>query len=299
MNDFQKFCLDAYTQFYENRKQELSSGNCSLSKSKSEKIETDAQKFAIRETFIAGAKHFQHLDVAEIWNAIFSAHMYRKSGISDKETIDKVVGADQSWKKSSGHAFEEIIRELGNLSLKDTDAKLILQRDLNVLIKMSMLGNEPRDISWLKEQIKGNIFDLYAIIEAHGKTFCFGCIQAKTSIRDRVTRDREPSIHAMQSFFWSAIVVLDGDFLKLPKFAHMVNGGSEEFRENGWHGMYVFSELQDNDRIYGTNLDLDVFKSHLQQAARQWLTQRQWMNHEWRAEDESLPTNSFAGLPKA
>ena len=284
MADYHKFCLDAYTQFYESRKQELSSGDCCISKSKSEKIETDAQKFAIRETFIAGAKQFQNLDVSEVWNAIFSAHMYRKSGISDKETIDKVVGADQSWKKSSGHAFEEIIKELGDLSLKDTDVKLILQRELNVLIKANRLDNEPRDISWLKEQIKGNIFDLYAIIEVQGKTFCFGCLQAKTSIRDRVTRDREPSIHAMQSFFWSAIIVLDGDFLKLPKFAHMVNGGSDEFRENGWHGMYVFSASQNNDRIYSTNLDLDVFKHHLQLAAKQWLTQRQWLNREWRAE---------------
>ena len=55
--------------------------------------------------------------------------------------------------------------------------------------------------------------------------------------------DREPSIHAMQSFFGSVVFVLDGDFLRLPKFVSMINGGSEEFRENGWHGMLHISDL--------------------------------------------------------
>ena len=55
-----------------------------------------------------------------------------------------------------------------------------------------------------------------------------------------MTRDREPSMQAMQSFFWSTIIVLDGDFLKMPKFISMVNRGTTEHVENGWHGMYVF-----------------------------------------------------------
>jgi hypothetical protein len=288
MNEYQSFCLEAYTNFYDEKRQELITENegtsGKLSKSKADTIETESQKYAIREALISGAKQFPHANIAEIWNAIFAAHMYRKSGISDKTTIDRVIGADQSWKKSSGHAFEEMIKELGKLNLQETNIEIILQRDLNTLIKANELHNEPRDISWLKEQIKGNIFDLYAIIKTNEKNLCFGCIQAKTSIRDRVTRDREPSIHAMQSFFWSAIIVLDGDFLKLPKFNHMVNGGSEEFRENGWHGMYVFSNQENNDRIYSTNLDLETFKTHLVKAANYWQTQRQWMNNEWRAE---------------
>ncbi len=180
-------------------------------------------------------------------------------------------------------AFEEMVKELANIALSDTDIEVVLQRDLNNLIKSKELGNEPRDISWLKEQIKSNIFDLYCIVNTGDKKQCFGCVQCKTSIRDRVTRDREPSIHAMQSFFWSIIFVLDGDFLKLPKFMSMVNGGSEEFPANGWHEMYVFSEDKTNDRIHPINVDFEIFKKHALQASKQWLKQRQWFNSEWKS----------------
>jgi len=70
--------------------------------------------------------------------------------------------------------------------------------------------------------------NLFTIVNMDDKWYCFGCVQSKTSIRDRVTRDREPSLQAMQSFFWSTAVVLDGDFLRLPKFVSMVNGGIPE-----------------------------------------------------------------------
>lgn len=76
--------------------------------------------------------------------------------------------------------------------------------------------------------------------------------------------------------------VLDVDFLKLPKFKSMVNGGSDEFPTNGWHGMYVFSEKETNDRIFPIAFDFELFKSHAMQAARQWTEQRQWLNSDWR-----------------
>lgn len=92
-------------------------------------------------------------------------------------------------------------------------------------------------------------------------------------------------MQAMQSFFWSTIIVLDGDFLKLPKFVSMVNGGTPEHNENGWHGMYVFSEHYSQDRIYAIDLDFKNFKEHAITAANYWLTQRQWFNNQWRADD--------------
>ena len=185
--------------------------------------------------------------------------------------------------KSSGHAFEEMVKELSSLALHGTGVEIILQRDLNTLNKADELANEPRDVSWLKEQIKANIFDLYSILTVDDKKYCFGCVQAKTSIRDRVTRDREPSIHAMQSFFWSVVFVLDGDFLRLPKFVSMINGGSEEFPENGWHGMYVLSVKEANNRIYPLTMDFENFRSHALQAADQWLKRRQWFDRSWMA----------------
>lgn len=285
-NDYYKFCLSAYKSEYSRSIRMLTKGykDSEVPESKMDDFDREAQKSAIRTAIIKALKEFPDTPVAELWSAIYQAHLFRKSGISNLDTISKVISADQSWKKSSGHAFEEMVKELVSLALHGTDVEVILQRDLNTLIKADELSNEPRDISWLREQIKANIFDLYCILNIDGKKYCFGCVQAKTSIRDRVTRDREPSIHAMQSFFWSVVFVLDGDFLRLPKFVNMINGGSEEFRENGWHGMYVLSVKEQSDRIYPLTMDFDIFRSHALQAADQWKKRRQWFDRNWKAE---------------
>ncbi len=283
-NKYYKYCLSTYQKEYSRCFDELKSEHKPpVSEKLAEEFDREAQKSAIRIAITKALRKFPNEPVAELWSAIYRAHLFRKSGISDLETINKVISADQSWKKSSGHAFEEMVKELASLALYGTGVEIILQRDLNTLIKAGELANEPRDISWLKEQIKANIFDLYGVLTAEGKKYCFGCVQAKTSIRDRVTRDREPSIHAMQSFFWSVVFVLDGDFLRLPKFVSMINGGSEEFRDNGWHGMYVLSAKETNQRIYPLAMDFDIFKSHALQAAEQWQKRRQWFDSKWMA----------------
>lgn len=286
------FCTPIYTRVYNEVKTNLlaeatqRARNGVVSEDKAKDIETAAQKEAIKVSTIEGIRHCTDVEAAAVWRAVYEIHIHRKSGINNADVIAKVVSADQSWKKSSGHAFEEMIKILGTAALQDSNIEIILQRDLNTLIKANEINNEPRDISWLKEQIKASIFDLYAIVHTHdGKQFCYGCIQSKTSIRDRVTRDREPSMQAMQSFFWSTVIVLDGNFLKMPKFISMVNGGTAEHNENGWHGMYVFSEQYTQDRIYPIDLDFKNFKEHAITAAHYWLTQRQWFNRQWRADN--------------
>lgn len=288
MTNIKELCRNTYNSAYNDQIAKLTkeailhSRNGVLSDAIQFKIETEAQKEAIKNTTINTMKAFPDEEAAIIWKAVYEAHIHRKSGIDDSETIAKVVSADQSWKKSSGHAFEEMIKFLGNMALYGTDIEILLQRDLNLLIKDGEIANEPRDISWLKEQIKASVFDLYSVVTRNdGKKFCYGCIQSKTSIRDRVTRDREPSLQAMASYFWSTIIVLDGDFLRLPKFVSMVNGGTTEHLSNGWHGMYVFSDQYTNGRIYETNLDFKCFKDHAIQAAKYWLSQRQWFDSEW------------------
>lgn len=242
-----------------------------------------SQKAAMKYSLVSGIRQYPQVEPSDIWRAIHIAHMHRKTGLTDLDQIDNVVSADQSWKKSSGHAFEEMLKEFANPVLAGTGIELILQRDLNKLLKKNKLGNEVRDYSWLKEQVKGNIFDLYGIVENNGQKYCFACIQAKTSIRDRVTRDREPSLHAMAAFFWSVVFVLDDDFMKLPKFNHMVNGGTTEFPTNGWHGMYALTQKQYNGRIYSETIDFKVFKEHAIKAAKDWLSQRQWFDNTWSA----------------
>lgn len=175
-----------------------------------------------------------------------------------------------------------MVKQLASLALRDSGIEIILQRDLNTLIKADEIDNEPRDISWLKEQIADDVFDLYAVASKGDKHYCFGCLQCKTSIRDRVTRDREPSLLAMRSYFWSVAIVLDGDFLKLPKFKEMVNGDGINQKANGWHSMYIFTNEETEGRIYHTDLGFGIFKRHAIEAADMWLTQRQWFNEDWK-----------------
>ena len=151
------------------------------------------------------------------------------------------------------------------------------------MIQQNLIFNESRDMKWLKEQLNSSNFDLYMLVKKDGKSMVFGCVQTKTSVRDRVTRDREPSIHAMAAFFWSTAFVLDGAFLKLPKFQFMVNGGSPSFPSNGWNGCYVFSEQYSLDRIYYIGENQKTFADHATRAATAWLAQRQWIDINWKA----------------
>ena len=287
--EIKQYCVRTYQELYKSEYDRLVSEAISKSKrtdlaeDKRNKIEAAAQKYAIKQSIIQGMHRFPN-HISLLWHSIYEAHVYRKSGVADLRVIQEVVSADQSWKKSSGHAFEEMIKELATMAMGDLPVEFVLQRDLNTLIKAGEIANEPRDISWLKEQIKGNIFDLFAITTYEDKKFFFGCVQCKTSIRDRVTRDREPSIHAMESYFWSVVFVLDGEYLRNPKFQYMVNGGTKEFPTNGWHGMYDVSASYNIGRIYPLDLNFNLLRQHSQKAVNDWLKQRQWFNHEWNAD---------------
>jgi hypothetical protein len=285
-----EFCSEVYDRVYTQTRKRLETSAVSNSRKKTisahkeREIENYAQKEAIKSATVEGMRCFSTIDAEEIWKVVYQIHVHRKSGVNDLEIIKKVVSADQSWKVSSGHAFEEIIQLLSKDALLNTNLNVLLPGELLQLIDSEKLFNEPRDISWLKDQLRGKVFDLYITVTRNdGHTFCFGCIQCKTSIRDRVTRDREPSVKAMASYFWSIAFALDGEFLRYPEFKAMVNGNSEKHTENGWHGMYVFSDKYSDDRIYKTDPELINFKEHALIASKYWLTQRQWFNSEWRA----------------
>lgn len=270
---YKQFCLNKYQEKY------------LMFQNEGDK-ESNAQRKAIRDTTIEAMREFSDIEVSEIWKCVGAAHVSRKSGIEgDAELIRKVVAAENSWKKASGHAFEEMITVLCNGVLEEYDIEFILQKDLSILLKANEIHNEVRDISWLKEQVSSSVFDLYALYHREEKNYVFGCIQSKTSIRDRVTRDREPSMQAMKAFFWSIAITLDGDFLGLPKFQAMVNGGTSDYQDNGWHGMYVLSNTNSLDRIYRLDTNLSHLVDHSVKAASMWREQRQWFSHSWRPQD--------------
>lgn len=290
--DIKNDCNSSYTYYFVSlsddmtREAKARSRSGTLSEQKRNDIETAAQKAAIKKSLYAMLSNYPGEDASDLWRCLYEAHVHRKSGIDDSEIIAKVISADQSWKKSSGHAFEEFIKEIGTNALTETGIEFILQRDLSALIDHGGLANQQRDIDWLKQQTAASVFDLYALVESDGKKYCFGCIQSKTSIRDRVTRDREPSMQAMDHFFWSIAIALDGTFLRMPKFVGMVNGGTDEYASNGWHGMYVLSCIPSEGRIYHTDIEFGILREHAVLAADYWLNQRQWFNRNWLPEQQ-------------
>lgn len=265
-----------------------------ISESAIAEYEKKAQLIAIKEAMIAGRKLFPQA-IPSLWANIYKTHLYRKSGIKDPTIVEKAIQAEQSWRSASGHAFEIMIKELCTQSLEGTNIRYVLQKDLNLLLKANALANQPTDIAWLKNQVKGAVFDLYAIADIkifndesnqlEEKPICFGCVQCKTSIRDRVSRDILPSKEAMKSNFWSIAFVLDGTMLQVPKYQNMVNGHADsEFKKNGWHGVYVLSFNEHSNRIYGIDLDFSIIRCHTLQAFKTWHQDRMGFNSNWKSD---------------
>lgn len=250
-----------------------------------------AQRKAIDKVLVESLlKYSPEVSESEIWNEIGMVHKVNVAELSDfgieedkqAEVISRCLSAHQSWIKSSGHSFERYISNIQNSDLKKNEIRFILQSELTKMIKENALTNTPEDIEGLSSW--GKDFDLYAIQSVHGDTHVFGCIQSKTSIRDRVGRDVTFSHNAMNSLFWSVAVTLDGDFLNMPEFVHMVNGGGS-YGKNGWHGMYAMSGIKNKrDRIYKVDDSLELFVEHAIEAAKQFIIDRRQLNEKWRAD---------------
>lgn len=287
--DYTAFCKKTYNDAWE---------SAYLIESVGKKSETalnsarqTAQRKAIDKTLVESLlKYSDIISEDEIWREIAINHKLNVAGLSDfniseelqSKVIERCLSAHQSWIKASGHSFERYISNINNDVLERNEIKFVLQSDLTKMIKDKTLSNTPEDISGL--QSWGKDFDLYAIQRIHDSTYVFGCIQSKTSIRDRVGRDVTFSQNAMSGLFWSVAVTLDGNFLNMDEFRHMVNSGGS-YRTNGWHGMYAMSGIEkDEGRIYRVNDSLDLFVNHAVQAARQFIADRRQLNANWKAE---------------
>lgn len=292
INDYKKFCAQDFNKIYDR----LYEKQLKKTRAKNPKLvaERYAQKEAIKESFKNSLnKYSKEIEAADLWRAIYVAYLKKKSKLSGminmddakEEIIEKVVSAAQSWKTASGHAFESVICDSINPIFEKTDEqygiKFILQKELNDWFNKGLIGNNLKHKEWLRKCIKSSDFDVYAITEYAGKFHVFGCIQAKTSIRERVSRDREPSQEAMNLEFWSIAIVLDDEFLSNPKYIDMVNGG-QSYKQNGWHGMYTFSSHNANDRIYPVGEGFKILISHAIQAADQFMSRGNLKNN-WKA----------------
>lgn len=283
--DFTVFCKNMYNDTWEreflNESEEKNQQTARLA----------AQRRAIDKTLVESLLNYSdEISEDEIWKEIAMVHKLNVAELSEfgipeniqSDIIERCLSAHQSWIKSSGHSFERYIAGINSTELQKNEIRFILQSDLTKMIKEGSLTNTPDDIAGLNSW--GKDFDLYAIQSIHGDVHVFGCIQSKTSIRDRVGRDVTFSQNAMDGLFWSAAVTLDGSFLNMDEFKHMVNGGGS-YHINGWHGMYAMSGITgDNNRIYKVNDTLDLFVVHAIEAAKQFIADRRLLNATWKAQ---------------
>jgi len=287
MDDYRVYVREKYNRTYLIEYAKLLNGR--ISTAAQQTAERNAQHTAILETFYdAYEKYDNQINATDIWNAIYSAHIKRKAGKADlnelsEEIIDKIISGAQSWKKSSGHVFEDFVTKYTKERLEKRHIRLMLQKELTAMLHDNQIANDPDDL--IPDMVSSEDFDLYAVLDLNGDNIVFGCVQVKTSIRDRVGRDRDFSIPVMQRHFWSAAVVLDGTYLHMPKFNAMVNGSGEDnykYRENGWHGMYALSNMEDSDRIY-RDPHLDLLIEHAEEAAKKFTSARQRFDQYWKA----------------
>lgn len=287
--DYKAFCRDLYQKTWE---QEFSiESQDKITHSAIQAARLAAQRRAIDRVLIESLlKYSPEISESEIWNEIGIIHKVNVAELSDfnipvseqEEVIKRCLSAHQSWIKTGGHSFERYISNVQNELLQKNEIKFILQAELTKMIKAKALTNTKEDIEGLVSW--GKDFDLYAVQSVHGDTHVFGCIQSKTSIRDRVGRDVTFSHNAMDGLFWSVAVTLDGDFLNMPEFINMVNGGGS-YNRNGWHGMYAMSGIEQTDgRIYKVDDSMQLFVEHAIEAAKQFIRDRRQLNATWKAD---------------
>lgn len=261
---------------------------CQKSNITSQSARLKAQRKAIDKALVESLlKYSPQVPESDIWNEIGMVHKLNVAQLDtfgipqdqQADIIERCLSAHQSWIKSSGHSFERYISNIESDILKKNEIRFILQSELTYMIRHNLLANTKDDINGLKSW--GKDFDLYAIQSVHGDTHVFGCIQSKTSIRDRVGRDVTFSRNAMDNLFWSVAVTLDGSFLSMPEFIHMVNGGGS-YKTNGWHGMYAMSGIEGaNGRIYKVDDSMLLLINHAVSAAKQFISDRRRLNVDW------------------
>lgn len=282
--DYEDYCGKQYNRLYKKYYNHYEKAH--RGKNLQKNAELYAQKKAIEKSFIAATSTYSDVDPALLWRAIEIAHMRRKTRYGKRVIVDDSLIADinsaaQSWKKSSGHAFEELICDTVNPELEKSNIKIVLQKDLTKMLKQNQISNSTKVIEWLHSKTTRNTFDLFAVLIHEDDKYVFGCVQSKTSIRDRVGRDYPFSKEAMENRLWSAAITLDGDFLTLPKFKGMVNGGFSDYRENGWHGMYVLSGIETAGRIFHMDRNFDVFIKHTIEASKSAVFAKDEFDHTW------------------
>lgn len=156
------------------------------------------------------------------------------------EQIEKAKKADQKWLNISGNTYEKIIEKENNIYLEDSCSKFYFPKKVKEFIDKGELINNEKDTELLKKWIKGKTFDLYIVKKQEEGYVVFSVVQCKKSIRERVARDREPSIKAMNAGFFSILISLNDECLgkETTKMRKMFTGDDFHYSGKGWDYAY-------------------------------------------------------------
>jgi len=254
-----------------------------------ERARREAQAAAIDKAYVISLQQFPDLEEEKIWALISAAHKLNLADL-DRFNLDRMnrmlaydsaVSAHQSWNRSSGLSFERYISRIQTSEMFSNEIRFELKSKVFDFIKKGKITNHESDLRLIREWADN--FDLYALQTIHNEMHIFGCIQVKTSIRDRVGRDDQFSKNAMESNFWVAEAVLNGDFFKNPKYYAMVNGGTITYPENNWHGVYVMAGIESDGRIY-KDMTFETMAKHAVIAAKCFTVNRTSLTRSWKAE---------------
>lgn len=190
-------------------------------------------------------------DKQKLFAVIEEVAKERTSGLN-VEQIKLAKSADQKWLNISGLAYERIIKNEINNEFQD-EIIALTSSEVGQMLKENLILNSENDKNLLATWVKGKTFDLFIGKNISNRTIkIFGVVQCKKSIRERVSRDREPSLFAMENGFWSILIASDGGALgsKTTKAREMFNGNGVHFEKNGWDSAYFENLSFESGRIF-------------------------------------------------
>jgi len=209
-------------------------------------------------------------------------------------TLTVITSSAQSWKRSSGVAWEEFLQR--NLILKEgtTEIKILSAPEMKSLLYGTPLLSESgaavglllsnRDTEYqlfINKVLDDKNFDLFLVYyEPVTKLWkLFGLIQCKTSIRDRLKINMKSSIEAMQHHLWSIVIAMDP--------AGFISNGGQYNRDTkkSWNGFYVLDNNVSNDEsIFYGNLKAiqNLIKQHCHMVLTDMMNHTDSISEDWR-----------------
>ncbi|EST12005.1 BsaWI family type II restriction enzyme [Sporolactobacillus laevolacticus] len=205
----------------------------------------------------------------------------------DSDVLKTFMSAEQSWRRSSGVAWENFITKNLLLSSDKIKIKIFTPTEMKLLVKGDIIDGgilaipkKQEYISFIKKILAEMNFDLFLAeyVPSFEQWRLFGLIQCKTSIRDRLKINMKSSEEAMEHNLWSIIIAMDSD-------GFTRSGQYNSCAKKSWNGFYVLDNAikTDSSIFYGnTEYMHELIGDHCKQVLQSLLMDTSSINSSWR-----------------